>query len=432
LVSRLAQLLPGNPDLVVALSGGVDSSVLLAALASRLRLRLRAVHINHGIHPNAAKWASHCRALGRRFNVKVSVLSTRVTRERGVSLEAAARDARYALLAAELKPGECLLTGHHEDDQLETVLLQLFRGAGLAGLAAMPAITPFATGWLARPLLSRSRAELEAWARSHDLSWIDDDTNEDESLDRNYLRRQVLPLIRGRWKGVGSAVSRSARHAAEGQRLLDSLARTDVERASSGAALFVPSLRALPPDRRRNALRFWIMQRGVRVPDTSRLDELAGPLIDARPDANPSVTWGDVSAARHADLLVLGAANGHVDTPADVEWLWISAPRLDLGAEGGTLELKADPHGPIDLDVLPERVTVSRRSGGERLRPRRGGPRRTLKSLLQESHLPIAQRSRLPLVFSGVTLLAVGSLWVDESIQVSPGTLRRARLHYES
>lgn len=378
----------------------------------------------------------------------VRVLTTRVTRDRGVSLEAAARDARYALLAAELKPGECLLTGHHEDDQLETVLLQLFRGAGLAGIAAMPAIMPFASGWLARPLLSRSRAELEAWARSHDLSWIDDDTNADESLDRNYLRRQVLPLIRERWKGVGSAVSRSARHAAEGQRLLDSLARTDVERASSGAALFVPSLRALPPDRRRNALRFWITQRGVRVPDTSRLDELAGPLIDARPDANPSVTWGDVTVSRHADLLTIAAVGRQrradesgAEGPREIEagsrgepleWLWITAPRLDLGTEGGTLELKADPHGPIDLDVLPERVTVSRRSGGERLRPRRGGPRRTLKSLLQESHLPIAQRSRLPLVFSGVTLLAVGSLWVDESIQVSPGTLRRARLHHES
>ena len=289
---------------------------------------------------------------------------------------------------------------------------------------------------------------MEAWARSHDLSWIDDDTNADESLDRNYLRRQVLPLIRERWKGVGSAVSRSARHAAEGQRLLDSLARTDVERGSSGAALFVPSLRALPPDRRRNALRFWITQRGVRVPDTSRLDELAGPLIDARPDANPSVTWGDVTVSRHADLLTIAgvgrqrlAHQSGAGYPREIEarsrgepleWLWITTPRLDLGAEGGTLELKADPHGPIDLDVFPERVTVSRRSGGERLRPRRGGPRRTLKSLLQESHLPIAQRSRLPLVFSGVTLLAVGSLWVDESIQVSPGTLRRARLHHES
>ena len=435
--------------------------MLLAALASHgaaadalPRLRVRAVHVNHGIHPNAAKWAAHCRALGRRFGVPVRVLTTRILRTPGVSLEAAARDARYALLADELEPGECLLTGHHEDDQLETVLLQLFRGAGLAGLAAMPAIAPFAGGSLARPLLSRSRAELEEWARSRSLSWIDDDTNFDESLDRNYLRRQVLPLIRERWKGVASAVSRSARHAAEGQRLLDTLARADVERASSGAALFVPALRALRPDRRRNALRFWIMQSGARVPDTSRLEEIAGPLIDARPDANPSVTWGDVTASRHADLLAISSvsrprgrrssrrARADEECAADVlarpddlaatgtasvEWPWTTTPRLPL-ADGGTLELKADPHGPIDLDVLPERVIVSRRRGGERLRPRLGGPRRTLKSLLQESHLPIAQRRVLPLVFSGVRLLAVGSLWVDESIQVTTRTRRRARL----
>jgi tRNA(Ile)-lysidine synthase len=502
-------LLPGFPDvrLVVALSGGIDSSALLSALAlhdaeghggagvqaskplapraggrrrvgSRLavdalpRFRVRAVHVNHGIHPNAAKWAAHCRALGRHFGVPTRVLTTRVTRTAGVSLEAAARDARYALLAGELQPGEYLLTGHHEDDQLETVLLQLFRGAGMAGIAAMPAVAPFAAGWLVRPLLTRSRAELEEWARDQQLSWIDDDTNADESLDRNYLRRRVLPLIRVRWKGVGSAVSRSARHAAEGQRLLDGIARADVERASSGTALFVPALRALQPDRRRNALRFWIMQCGARVPDTSRLEEMAGPLIDARPDANPSVSWGDAKVSRHADLLTItsvsqagagqrrgdqrptGGGGASVDAgrsidrsprrdggrsppaaeeigndsaAASVEWPWTTTPRLEL-ADGGTLELKADPHGPIDLDVLPERVTVSRRRGGERLRPRRGGPRRTLKSLLQESHLPIAQRSVLPLVFSGVTLLAVGSLWIDESIQVTTRTRRRARL----
>jgi tRNA(Ile)-lysidine synthase len=454
-------LLPGFPNvrLVVALSGGVDSSALLAALASRDvaqghaagdalarrrlrgrpstvpgRLDVRAVHVNHGLHPNAAKWAAHCRSLGRELGVDVRVLKTKVVRSPGVSVEAAARDARYSLLAQELEAGEWLLTGHHEDDQIETVLLQLFRGAGLAGLAAMPPIAPFARGWLARPLLSRSRAELEDYARVAGLSWVEDDTNADESLDRNYLRRRVMPLIRERWKGAGAAVSRSARHAAEGQRLLEMLARTDVERASSGAALFVPTLRALQPDRRRNALRFWIMQCGVRVPDTTRLEELAGPMIDARPDANPSVTWGDVEVQRHADLLTIAPArSGHDSARADVadtppvEWSWRTTPRLEL-PEGGALELKADPHGPIDLDILPALVTVSRRSGGERLRPRRGGPRRTLKSLLQESHLPIAQRSCLPLVFLGVTLLAVGALWVDESIQVTPGTRSRARL----
>jgi tRNA(Ile)-lysidine synthase len=429
-------LLPGFPNvgLVVALSGGVDSTALLAALAAQRveGLRVRAVHVNHGIHPNAGKWSEQCAVLARGLGVPLEVLQTRIARQPGVSLEAAARDARYAMLAAELAPGEVLLTGHHEDDQLETVLLQLFRGAGLAGLAAMPQLTAFAEGWLARPLLSRSRAELQEWARAAGLSWVEDDTNADETLDRNYLRRQVLPLIRERWQGVGSAVSRSARHAAEGQRLLDMIARADVERASSGAELFVPTLRALQPDRRRNALRFWIAGAGARAPDTSRLEELAGPVLDARPDSNPRVTWGDVEVRRHADLLAIRISDaGQQDAAAlTVEWAWKVVPSLELIEGGGTLELKPDPHGPIDLDVLPATVTVSRRRGGERLRPRRGGPRRSLKSLLQESHLPIAQRGRLPLLFSGATLLAVGSLWVDESIQVTPGTLHRGRLIY--
>jgi tRNA(Ile)-lysidine synthase len=432
LVSRLAELLPGFPGvrIVVALSGGVDSTALLAALAAHRAkpLQLRAVHVNHRLHPNAQQWSEHCSALARGLGVPLQVLATQVSRSGGVSLEAAARDARYAVLARVLGPGEFLLTAHHEDDQLETVLLQLFRGAGPAGLAAMPQIAPFAQGWLARPLLSRSRAELEEWVRGAGLSWVEDDTNADETLDRNYLRRRVLPLIRERWKGVGSAVSRSARHSGEAQRLLDMVGRTDVERASSGAELFVPSLRALQPDRRRNALRFWIARSGARAPDTSRLEELAGPVIDARADANPRVAWGDVEVQRHADLLSLRLAAQQAAQRVKIDWPWKSAPRLELADCGGTLELKPDPHGPIDLDVLPATVTVGSRQGGERLRPRRGGPRRTLKSLLQASRLPIGQRARLPLVFSGLTLLAVGGLWVDESIQVTPGSVHRARL----
>jgi tRNA(Ile)-lysidine synthase len=449
LASRLADLLPGFPDvrLVVAFSGGADSTALLAALAANRPkgLAVRAIHVNHGLHPNASKWSEHCRSVARGLSVQLEVLAAKVARPGGVSLEAAARDARYAVLARALEAGEFLLTAHHEDDQLETVLLQLFRGAGMAGLAAMPDIAPFAGGWLARPLLPRSRAELEEWVRGAGLTWVDDDTNADETLDRNYLRRRVLPLIRERWQGVGSAVSRSARHAAEGQRLLDMIARSDVERASSGAGLFVPVLRALQPDRRRNALRFWIARSGARVPDTSRLEELAGPMIDARPDANPRVAWGDVEVQRHADVLSInstadggvagvrrgGDAHRAADSPP-IDWPWRTVSVLELPDAGGTLELKPDPHGPIDLDTLPATVTVRHRQGGERLRPRRGGPRRTLKSLLQESHLPIGERARLPLVFSGATLLAVGSLWVDESIQITPGTAHRGRLVHEA
>jgi tRNA(Ile)-lysidine synthase len=426
LLSRLADLLPGYPDVrvLVALSGGVDSTALLAALAGTPRVR--AVHINHGLHANAPKWSAHCRALARRLGVPLQVVAIQVDRSGGASLEAAARAARYAVLARLLEPGEFLLTAHHEDDQLETVLLQLFRGAGIAGLAAMPEIAPFAGGWHVRPLLSLSREELLDWVCNAGLSWVEDDTNTDETFDRNYLRRQVLPLIRARWRGAGAAVARSARHAAEAQRLLDMVARADVNRASCGPDLFVSSLRALPPDRRRNALRFWIARSGSRLPDTSRLEELAGPVIDARLDANPRVGWGDVEVQRHADLLSIAprAAGGSLA----LDWPWLDTPVLRLPDDASTLELKPDPHGPIDLDLLPANVTVRYREGGERLRPRRGGPRRTLKSLLQESRVPIRARASLPLLFSGATLLAVGSLWIDESVQTNATTVRRGRL----
>src|SRR5215469_12271905 len=236
LFARLGRILRGFPDvsLCVALSGGVDSSALLAALATprRARPRLRAVHVDHGLHPNSALWSAHCRALAQSLDVPLHVLTTRVARARGESLEAAARKARYALLEPQLAAGEVLLTAHHEDDQLETVLLQLFRGGGLAGIAAMPELAPFGAGFLARPLLGCTRAQLEEWVRSNALQWVEDDTNSDESLDRNYLRRRILPLVRTRWPGIAGSVARSARHAAEAQRLLEVVARRDVERAA--------------------------------------------------------------------------------------------------------------------------------------------------------------------------------------------------------
>src|SRR2546429_1166401 len=168
-------------------------------------------------------------------------------------------------------------------------------------------------GWLIRPLLSRTRAELEAWVRARGLTWIEDETNADERLDRNYLRHRVLPLIRARWPGSAVAVTRSARHAAEAQRLLDLLARADVERASDGDSLSVKALRALAPERRRNALRFWIAGSGWLVPETRRLEEIAGPLLEARADANPLVAWGNVVVQRHADVLSIGTRERNVN-----------------------------------------------------------------------------------------------------------------------
>ena len=454
LAPQLAALIPGYPHipLCVALSGGVDSTALLAALAGiRPRLNnLRALHVDHGIRPASREWAQHCRHLARRLRVPLQVLTTKVARAPGASLEAAARVARYDLLASALKPGEALLLAHHADDQLETVLLQLFRGSGLPGLSAMPTSAPFAKGTLVRPLLSRSREELEAWVRGQGITWIEDDSNADESLNRNYLRRQVLALIHERWPGSAAAVARSARHVAEAQSLLDRVARADIERASYGESLSVKVLRTLPPDRLNNALRFWIARADLRVPDTRRLGEISGPLLKAREDANPFVEWGEEGARvqRHDDLLTLtrhsAAVESHLRTtttraaepsaPPDLVWSWRDAPALDLPYDLGKLQLQPDAHGPIDLDVLPHPLTVRWRRGGERLAPRHGGPRRALKSLLQESQVPVSERARLPLLFSSTPrdekLIAVADLLLDETVQATSATRRRARLRW--
>jgi tRNA(Ile)-lysidine synthase len=429
--AHLAELVPALPAkrLCVAYSGGVDSTALLAALAQAARLKVRALHVNHGLHPGADSWSAHCQTFARGLGVPLKIIAVDVPRTRGASLEAQARAVRYAALARELQAGEILLTAHHADDQLETVLLQLLRGAGVAGLAAMPRLAPFAAGWLARPLLERSRAELAAWAARHKLAWIEDATNADERLDRNYLRRQVLPLLLARWPACARAVGRSARHAAQAQRLLEELGRADLNQAADGACLSVAALRALTPERRVNALRVWIGAAGWPLPDARRMQELAGPLIAARHDANPAVAWSAVVAHRHGDGLGIYPAPDALPDE-ELTWAWRKRRKLRLPGQLGTLALEADARGPIDLALLPDELTVRSRRGGERLRPRGGGPSRALKSLLQEACVPPAERARVPLIFAGTQLIAVADRWNDACIHARPRAVRRARIRW--
>jgi tRNA(Ile)-lysidine synthase len=445
---RLAQLLADFPRsaLCVAFSGGADSTALLAALAQLPRppLRLRALHIDHRLQPGSSAWSAHCRHVARVLGVPIAVHIAAITRRAGESPEAAARVARYALLAAALADGEALLTAHHQDDQLETLLLQLLRGAGVAGLAAMPQIAPFARGVLARPLLPLPRAALTAWLTAQRLpwigerseAWIEDDSNALTAPDRNFLRLRVLPVIRERWPQAAVTVSRSARHAAEAQRLLDALGQADVARAACGARLSAQALRALTPDRRRNALRYWITAAGHLPPPSSRLEEIAGPLLAAREDARPRVVWHGAVVERQGDLLSLQAPPsageaGRADTDLEVAWHWRDHATCVLPAPFGTLTLRRDARGPLDLSKIASlgpTLTVRARRGGERLRPVRAGARRTLKSLLQEARVPRALRSRLPLVFAGDRLIAASGLWADESVQASAASAQRGRL----
>ena len=431
--ARLAELLPNAAPLAVAFSGGADSTALLAALAAlpQWRGQLRALHVNHGLHPQAPAWERHCRRTARGLGVPFAVRRLRLVPAAGESPEAAARVARYAALLGALRPREVLLTAHHSDDQLETFLLQLLRGAGPAGLAAMPAQGALGPHRLLRPLLQASRAELRAWLQTQGLGWVEDDSNHLLRHDRNYLRAKVLPPLLARWPGAAGTVGRSARLQAEAQQLLEELGRVDAARAAVGPALAASALRTLTPERRRNALRYWLAQSGVRGPDSRRLEQISGALLAARPDAHPEVQWGEGRVVREAQLLWLRPPARAVAHPLEQRWHWSERRRCALPAPFGTLTLKNDPRGALDLDALAPVLTLRARRGGERLRVRAGGPRRALKGLLQQAQVPLEERTRLPLLYAGAQLIAAGDRWLDASVQAHEASRRRGRLIWQ-
>jgi tRNA(Ile)-lysidine synthase len=417
--------------LCLAFSGGLDSTVLLAALAAlreRQGFALRALHVDHGLHAHSARWAAAARAQARALNVPCRVLRVRLRARRGESLEALAREARYAALTAQLAPGERLLTAHHQDDQLETVLLALFRGSGVRGLAGMSARGAIARTVLLRPLLPVSRAQLERYARTHGLAWSEDLSNSDERFDRNYLRRRVLPLLRARWPAVALTASRSALLLAEAQRLLERTARRDLAQASDGRALRVSALRALAPAQRRNALQSWLAACGVGPLDHRRLREIAGPLLEARADASPSVRWQGGELRRHGDRLHALPPERRAPRRASARWDWKRSRWLAL-ADGSALGLIADRHGDVDLAALPCPLRVSFRGGGERLAEPHG--HMPLKDLLQAHGIAPWERATVPLLRRGTRIVAVADLWLDPSVRANSHTrAARGRLRW--
>ena len=282
---------------MVALSGGADSVALLAAAAELAaapiamlgpRLSLRAIYVDHGLTA-AAPLAAAAAAAAARLAVPLTTLSIEVPTGRGESVEAAARTARYAALAAALAPGECLLTAHHREDQAETLLLQLMRGAGLPGLAAMPAVARLGPGWLLRPLLDVPRAALRAYAEARGLPWHEDPMNADPRYDRAYLRTTLWPLLEARWPAAATTLARSAGHLAAAQRLLDEVSADYVKSLERGPALSVAGLKPLSPDRRAEVLRYWLRSRRLPVPPARRLALLADEVLAARRDGAPKL-----------------------------------------------------------------------------------------------------------------------------------------------
>jgi tRNA(Ile)-lysidine synthase len=293
----------------VAWSGGLDSTALLHLLyrarrLPRARITLRALHVDHGLQPAAVEFRRFCRRVAHEWGLPLSIIKANVRIPAGQSVEQAARDARREALAAALARGELLLTAQHADDQLETLLLALLRGAGPAGLAGMPAVMPFGDSRLLRPLLGFERADLLAYARAERLQWIDDPTNDDPRFDRNYLRARVLPLLKSRWPAAARTATRSARHSAVAAYSLQASAAQDLELAADGADLEVAVLRRWSNTRRAAAIRAWILAAGARAPNERHLREIEAMLV-ARIDAHPELRLPDLTLRREGRLLRL-------------------------------------------------------------------------------------------------------------------------------
>ncbi len=417
----------------MALSGGVDSVALLLALgALPPPLPLRAVHVNHHLNPNASLWERHCRGLCRGLGVPLAVRHATIDARSGESLEALARDARYGLLASALRPGELLVTAHHLDDQFETVMLQLLRGAGAAGLAAMPGLTRFGPGWLGRPLLDVPRATLEDWARSAGAQWVDDDSNVDQRFDRNYLRHRVSPVLRERWPAAARTVARGAAHLGEALEVLAEVASRDLAALRRGSAVDGRALAALPLARQRLALRAWLAERGAATPDAATLERIRGLTDTVRADAAPVLRWPGGELRRYRSRLYAGPPTTAGVPAAVASWRWRRRRRLPLGDGLGVLVIRRDPRGELDPARLPESLSVRFRAGGEKIADRVGGPRRSLKETLRAAGVLPWMRSRLPLVCDGDSLVAVPGICVAGDFAANERSRARVTLEWQA
>ncbi|WOX05174.1 tRNA lysidine(34) synthetase TilS [Microbulbifer pacificus] len=407
---------PAQGQLWLGYSGGLDSTVLLHLLA-RAQVPFTALHVHHGLSVRADQWQHHCEVVAGAMGVPFVACRVQVDRSGG-GLEQGARKARYRAFQQQMAAGDQILLAHHGDDQAETFLLRLLRGAGVLGLAAMAEQRYLGNpDWgrtLLRPLLRASRSELEDYAREHALSWVDDDSNADLTLDRNYLRRQVIPHLVARWP-LNERVAQAADNLREADELLGELAEEDLQRCDLrperfGQSVDLAVFLSLAMARRKNLLRSWLTRLGARMPEAVHLQQ-ALQQAQAADDAVPEVLLGGQVLRRYRDRLYLTPQLLPLGPGEEGERQWDGKSELDL--TGGWTLCAGDSWPAGDY-------TVRFRSGGERAKPRERHHSQTLKKLLQEYGLAPWLRDRVPLVFRNGILLAVGDLFVTEEGPQTP------------
>ena len=407
--------LPRSGPYYVAYSGGLDSHVLLHSLwsvKSQLSVDIHALHVNHGISDSADSWAVHCRKICNSLGISFTLLKLNKSCPDGESMEAWARRLRYQFMANEMHAKSVLLTAHHLDDQAETLLLQMIRGAGVKGLAAMPMLKKENEVWHARPFLNTCRRQLLDYAREHDLQWIEDESNINIAHDRNFLRREILPTLRQRWPAISETLTRVAAHQADAMLLLDELAEADLLICidQSRSKLNIEQLLKFSSARQVNVIRYWLRAQHLPVPDTSRMHQILETLLQARKDASPVITWPGCDIRRYRQQLYASIQLPPHDASRCIDW------KLDTPCQLGDdlLSAKLKEGEGIKQDICPDNhLQVRFRQGGEKIQLKNKRHRQELKKLFQEEEIPPWLRNRIPLLYAGDVLIAVADLWID-------------------
>ena len=400
----------------IAYSGGLDSRVLLhlcSQLKAQFRISFTAIHVHHGLQAIADEWVEHCRHTAAQSAIPCEVLWVDARPEAGASPEEAARNARYQAFRSVLREGDILLTAQHQNDQAETLLLQLFRGAGLAGLSAMPEYAPLPPGFILRPLLAYSRNALETYARTHDLTWVEDPSNQDQGYDRNFLRQDIWPRLEQRWPALASTLTRTARHCAEAQKTLDDQVQNWLtpNLLPEPGVLELSILQTHSPAEQALILRAWLKHNGLRMVSTRLLQQIQDDMMTARPDRNPKLKWQEAEIRRYRDALYLYSPPLPTVTRQTIRW--DGNHTLRLPDDNGRLEITQTLGTGIRLDVWQNSaISVKYREGGENIHLPGRQMRHELKKFLQEQGIPPWIRERLPLIYLDRQLASIAGRWV--------------------
>lgn len=414
-LSSVVEQIEPSKTLWVAYSGGADSTVLLHSakgVTEKSGHTLKAIHINHQIHSDSGKWSAFCEQQCQQLSIPLTSITVEIGSVSELGLEGAARAARYQAFEQSLNENDVLLTAHHADDQLETILLQLFRGAGVHGLMGCAPERKLGVAKLIRPFLELSRRQIIDYAQQHDLVWLEDPSNDSLVHDRNYLRHKVVPLLHQRWQGLRETITRSGQWQVESAHLLDRLASMDLESNPLTNPLPIKSLDGLEQASIKNILRWWIRQYNFPMPNAQVLNHIISDVLNSADDSQACVQWQNCECRKYRNGLYLQKQLLSHDAGQYFTWelkspLFIPSLNLQLTRQ------QLEDFG-VDCEGI-EVVQVKFRQGGETLRPKGRGCEKDLKTLFQEAAVEPWLRDRIPLIYDKDSLIFVWGYWIHEA-----------------